>query len=251
MKLARDTWLIFQRQMVLFLRSPIGAVIGVIQPLFYLVLFAPLLRPALGVADQTASYRVFVPGLLVLLTIFAGLFVGLGLLEEVREGVVERCRVTTISRLALLLGRALRDVVTILFQAVVLTVAALPFGLRVELGGLLLAFLLLGLVTIALSAFSYALALKLGDIRTLSPLVQLLSQQLLLLSGVLLPMAFAPHWLRIIAAWNPFSYAVVGARALFAGDLGAGSVWTALFVIGGLAVLTVTWAARSFSRELR
>lgn len=251
MKLARDTWLIFHRQTLLFLRNPIGAVIGVIQPLFYLLLFAPLLRPALGVADQTESYRVFVPGLLVLLTIFAGLFAGMGLIEDARTGILDRNRVTPVSRLALLLGRSMRDVLVILLQAAILTIAALPFGLRVQLRNLLLTFLLLGLVSLTLAAFSYGLALKFRTIEALSPVVQLLSQQLLLLSGVLLPLMFAPTWLRVITAFNPFSYSVEAARALFAGDYTDNSVWQALVIMGVLVVAAVTWASRAFQRGLR
>jgi ABC-2 type transport system permease protein len=251
MKFLRDTWLIFQRQAQLFWRSPFGAVIGVIQPLCYLLLFAPLLRPALDVSNDAQAYRIFVPGLLVLLTMFASLFVGMGLLGEIREGVLDRSRVTPVNRMALLLGRSLRDMVVILLQATVLIVVALPFGLRVQVGDLLLAYLLLGLVTIGLSAFSYALALKLRSIRAVSPLIQLLSQNLLLLSGVLLPIALAPRWLRVIAAWNPLTYVVAGSRALFSGGIAATSVWQALAVSVALAALTVTWASRAFARGLR
>ena len=53
------------------------------------------------------------PGLLVLLAIFGGLFQGFGLIAELRAGVIERSRVTPVSRLALLLGRSLRDVVSL------------------------------------------------------------------------------------------------------------------------------------------
>lgn len=251
MKLIRDTWLIFGRQLTLFLRSPFGAVIGVIQPLFYLLLFAPLLAPALGSPNRADAYRVFVPGLLVLLTMFASLFVGLSLLEEIRGGVLNRSRVTPVSRTALLLGRSLRDMVVILLQATILIVVAVPFGLRVQIGDLLLAYLLLGVVTVGLSAFSYALALRLKSIRTVSPLIQLLSQNLLLLSGVLLPLAFAPHWLRLIADANPLTYVVNGSRALFGGGIATASVWQALAVSVPLAILCVVWASRAFARGLR
>ena len=74
------------------------------------------------------------PGLLVLLAIFGGLFQGFGLIAELRAGVIERSRVTPVSRLALLLGRSLRDVVSLIAQAVIITVLALAFGLRVQLG---------------------------------------------------------------------------------------------------------------------
>jgi len=43
MKLARDTWLVFGRYFGLFIRNPAWVAIGVLQPVIYLVLFAPLL----------------------------------------------------------------------------------------------------------------------------------------------------------------------------------------------------------------
>jgi ABC-2 type transport system permease protein len=48
MKLLRDTWLIFQRHMRLMLRTPIWIFLGVTQPIVYLILFAPMLKPALA-----------------------------------------------------------------------------------------------------------------------------------------------------------------------------------------------------------
>ena len=40
-----------------------------------------------------------------------------------------------------------------------------------------------------------------------------------------------------MAQWNPFSWAVDGTRALFAGDLGNDRVWQGLVIIGVLTVL--------------
>ena len=105
MKLLRDISLIFQRQMQLLLRNPVWILVGVFQPVMYLLLFAPLLEPALGVRSNAEAYEIFVPGLLVLLAIFGGLFQGFGLIAELRAGVIERSRVTPVSRFALLLGR--------------------------------------------------------------------------------------------------------------------------------------------------
>src|SRR3954451_12236931 len=210
MKLLRDTSLIFQRQMLLLLRNPVWILVGVFQPVMYLLLFAPLLKPALQVNSNAEAYEIFVPGLLVLLAIFGGLFQGFGLIAELRAGVIERSRVTPVSRLALLLGRSLRDVVSLIAQSVIITLLALAFGLRVQLGNLLLAYLLLGLIALMTSALSYGVALKARSEDALSPLMNTVAQPVLLLSGILLPLAFAPGWLKNVAKWNPFSWAVDG-----------------------------------------
>ena len=251
MKLVRDTSLIFQRQMQLLLRNPVWILVGVFQPVMYLLLFAPLLKPALGVRTNAEAYEIFVPGLLVLLAIFGGLFQGFGLIAELRAGVIERSRVTPVSRFALLLGRSLRDTVSLLAQAVIITLLALVFDLRVYLPNLLLAYLMLALISLMTSAVSYGVALAVKSEDALAPLMNTVAQPVLLLSGILLPLTFAPGWLQAIADWNPFSWAVNGVRALFRGDLGAPAVWQGLLIMAVLAALALTWAARLFARSVR
>ncbi|MGI5145621.1 ABC transporter permease [Plantactinospora sp. CA-294935] len=251
MKFARDTWLIFQRQFLLLVRQPVWLFVGIFQPVMYLLLFAPLLKPALQASSNAEAYRIFVPGLLVLLAIFGGLFQGFGLIAELRAGVIERSRVTPVSRLALLLGRSLRDVVSLIAQAIIITVLALAFGLSVFIGDLLLAYLLLALIALMTSALSYGIALVVKSEDALAPLMNTIAQPVLLLSGILLPLNFAPGWLQGIADWNPFSWAVDGARALFAGDLGNDAVWQGLSVMAVITALAVVWAAREFARSVR
>jgi ABC-2 type transport system permease protein len=54
-----------------------------------------------------------------------------------------------------------------------------------------------------------------------------------------------------VADWNPFSWAVDGTRALFAGDVGNDKVWQGLLITAVLTVLSVFWAARQFARSVR
>jgi ABC-2 type transport system permease protein len=112
MKLLRDTWLIFARNMLETLRSPVMVLLGLFQPICYLLLLGPIFN---GIAAAPGfppggALTVFTPGLLVMIGLFGSTFVGFGLIGDLRYGVVERLRVTPVSRLALLLGRALRAI---------------------------------------------------------------------------------------------------------------------------------------------
>lgn len=253
MKTARDTWLVFQRHMLLMIRTPMWVFLGIAQPIVYLILFAPLLKPALaslGTQSMSDAYRIYVPGMLVALAIAGGLTVGFGLLAERRAGVIERARVTPVSRLALLLGRALRDVVTLLIQAAIITVLSVPFGLYVRIGDVLLAFLLLGLLTLMASAVSYGIALKVRTEGVLGQVINNVAQPLLLLSGCLLPIALAPVWLQRIADFNPFAWAVDGMRALFVGRVADDAVWQSMLMMSVLTVVALAWSARLFARDV-
>src|SRR5690349_20755181 len=100
-------------------RSRIALVIGVVQPAAYLLLFGPVLKNTLPYG-QAHAWQIFVPGLLVQLVIFAAGIAGFSLIPDLRSGVVERMRVTPVSRCALLLGRCLKDAVLQLYQSVLL-----------------------------------------------------------------------------------------------------------------------------------
>jgi ABC-2 type transport system permease protein len=243
----RDTWLVFIRQCILVLRNPVWVIVGIFQPLCFLLLFGPLLDGM----PQVGGYEAFVPGLLIQLAMFGSMFVGFALIAELRAGVLERMRVTPVSRLALLLGRCGRDIVSLLVQALILVLIAVPFGLDVNVADLALALAMLALIGLLFSAFSYGVALLVRSEDALAPLLNSLVIPLLLLSGILLPLSLGPSWLQTIARWNPFSWAVDAARALFAGHPGDPDVWKALVIVGALAVAAATWSAREFARSIR
>lgn len=205
MKFLRDTWLVFERYLTVLLRNPAWVIIGVLQPILYLVLFAPLLK-SLAAAPGFPSggaYNVFVPGLLIQLGLFGASGVGFGLIAELRAGVIERFRVTPVSRFALLLGRALRDILTLLVQSLLLLLLSIPFGLQPTVTGVLVMLALVALIGLGMSSLAYAAALALRNEDSYAPLIFTLSLPLLLLSGVLLPLQLAPAWLQRIAQVNP------------------------------------------------
>ncbi len=250
MKTLRDTWLIFERSVYLTLRSPVWLFIGLMQPILYLVFFGPLLEKVVQAPGfpQGGAFNVFVPGLLIQIAMFGGSFVGFGLIAELRAGVIERMRVTPISRVAMLLGRSLRDVLFLLCQAVILIVIAVPFGLRLDGPAIALTLGLLALIGLALAPFSYTLGLVTKSEDALAPAINTIIFPILLLSGILLPMSLAPQWLQTLATFNPFSHAVDAARALFNGQPGNPEVVIGTVLMGGLAVLMLVLAGRAFGR---
>lgn len=239
MTFLRDTWIIFARSMRLSLRQPLWVLIGLMQPILYLVLFGPLLQTvAASSGFQGDAWQVFVPGLLVQLGIFGGLFVGFGIIAEWRSGVVERQLVTPASRAAIISGRTLRDVVVIVVQAIVLIGASFLMGLRIPVLAVLIALILIGLLGAAFSFISNAIGIATKSEDALAPLVNALALPILLLSGILLPMTLAPQWLQIVSDFNPFKHIVEALRAVFRGEfttpiVGIGTVLAVVLVVLG------------------
>jgi ABC-2 type transport system permease protein len=234
-------------------RNPGLIALTLAQPITYLILFAPFLKVAMadrGVDTYGDAYAVYVPGLFVAMGLFGGLFAGYGLLSALRQGVIDRCRVTPVSRTGLLLGRALMHVALLEFQAVAITVAALPFGLRVGLGDALTAYALLSLVVLLSISISYAIALLVRNENSLGILINTVGQPVSLLAGVLIPLTLAPLWVQEVALWNPFAWATDGLRALFTGNFTDSAVWQGAGVMVLACAISVGWAIHLFNREV-
>jgi len=249
-----DTLLIFRRQLRLSLRNPAWVIIGLVQPILYLAFFGPLLAQiaktgALGAHNQHDPWRFFVPGLLIQLGLFGAAFVGFTIIADWRAGVIERFRVTPVSRMALLAGRVLRDVLTLTVQATVLVVAGLAFGLRAPVVGVLIGMGLVAVVAVTLAAVSYAVGLTLKSEDALAPLLNMVMVPLMLLSGIMLPMTLGPSWLRDVAKATPFGYIINAMRDAFAGRYFTTVMAEGVAVSVGLAVVCLWLASRAFGRE--
>jgi len=252
MKLFVDIGLLFKRKMLETLRNPIFIIISMTTPIVYLVLFAPLLNHLTGVPGLTPGHalNLFIPGLLVIIAFLSGLFVGYVMIDEVKNGVLERMRVTPTSRFSLLAGRVLRDLVNMTVVVVLFVLIAIPFGYDLNVLGFLVELVLLAMILITTSSLGNALGVILGDEDKLSPIIQGINLPVILLSGMLLPMELAPKWLQVIAHFNPPYYVVEAGRQLQAGHFLNAKVGYAFLFMVPLTVFVVWWATRTFKRSV-
>jgi len=250
MSFFREFRLLFVRSVKGSLRNPVWLFLGLFQPALYLLLFAPLLQSLGNVPGFPAggAYSVFTPGLLVMIALFGTAYAGFGLVEHIRAGVVERLLVTPASRLAILLGYVMRDVVVLLVQSCIIIAIALPLGLSVSLPGLLVTFAMMVLTGTLMASCSYALALVLKREDSLASVINTVATPVLLLSGITLPLTLAPRIIRSIASVNPFAYEVTASRSLFQGNFADSAIVIGVVFLGSLAILAFIWAARSFRR---
>ncbi|MEU1201030.1 ABC transporter permease [Streptomyces sp. NPDC005813] len=243
--LLHDTALIYGRYLRQSLRSRFALLFGVLMPLLYLLFFGPLLT-GLPLGGRGSSWQLLVPGLLLQLGLFGAAFAGFAVIIENGQGVLERMRVTPVSRLALLLGRVLRDATVFVFQAVLLVLAAVAMGLRAPLPGVLIGFAFVALLTVSLGSLSYAMAMKVATPQEFGPAVNALTMPSMLLSGLMLPMSLAPGWLDVLSHFVPFRYLVDAVRDAYVGSYATAHMLYGVVVALGFTALSVTVGTRVF-----
>jgi ABC-2 type transport system permease protein len=220
----RDTATVFARESRPLVRDPFSVIFSLVQPLVFLGLFGPLLIGASG-GDVAGTLQWFVPGILVMVALFGTASTGANLLFEMQTGSHERTLVAPLSRGALLVGRALKEVVPLVIQGTIVVLVAVPFGFSLDVPGLIAGLVVLAVFGVGFGALSYRLALACRNRDWMFWMVhQTLLFPLMILSGMLLPLDDGPGWMKAAAAVNPLSYLVAGERALLAGDFGAPAV---------------------------
>ncbi|MFI5959946.1 ABC transporter permease [Cryptosporangium sp. NPDC051539] len=242
--LVRDTTVVFSRELRPVLRSPFSLIFTMVQPVFFLALFAPLLP------DDVGSLQWFVPGLVVMSCLFGTSVTGSNLQLEMQTGSHERMLVSPLSRPSLLIGRALKEIVPMLAQTVVLILVTVPFGFELHVAGVAIGLVILTVLCVGLGALSYALALaSRGQEWIFWSVQQTLLFPLLLIAGILLPIDNGPGWLKVLSHVNPLTYVVDAERVLFNGEVlsrtvAEGALAAALVGVAGLWV-----GVRSISRD--
>ena len=122
MKVVTQTLYLCGRVLRNLSRQPIWIVVMVVQPMFWLLLYSQLFRritelPGFG----TTSYIDYLtPGVAVMTAFFSGSWAGMGMIEDLDRGVLERFLATPASRAAIVFGRILEASIVASLQALLI-----------------------------------------------------------------------------------------------------------------------------------
>jgi len=237
------TYIIFKEEIRILIRNPFWIFYGLFEPVVYILLFMPFLKGVASTpgfpAESTAQF--FVPGLIIMTAMFNSSYSGFGVLELLESGFIERLRVTPVNRLALALGFVMQSVAVLIIQSIIICVVSLSFGFSINIIGIIFLLVLVFLVGVTLSSISYSTAFIVRDGGMLASIINFYVLPLFLLSGVMLPMSFAPKIIRTIALFNPFTYAVDASRALSDGIIGSSTVVLSFILFFIISAVTLQW----------
>ena len=193
---------------------------SLVQPLVFLGLFGPLLSGVAGDdgVDFGTTLQFFLPGVVVMITMFGASMTGANLQFEIMTGAFERILATPLARSALIIGRALKELTPLVVQALIITLIAVPFGFELFPAHMVVGLLILGVFGVGVGALSYALAIATRKTEWRSGRCSSrLLFPLLILSGMMLPLETGPEWMKALSKFNPLTYIVDAERALFSG----------------------------------
>lgn len=240
-----DTWVITRRNLIRNVRLPQLIFIATIQPIMFLVLFTYVFGGAIGQSIPPAANGEYVnfllPGLMVQIGLFGAIQTGVGLSEDLSQGVVSRFRSLPMARAAVLTGRTLSDAVRNAVVLVMMLVVAVLIGFRWQDGfaRMALAVLVVLAFTFAFSWIFATMGLALRSPEAVQPASFILTFPLVFASSVFVPVGTMPNWLRVFADNQPVTVVATAMRGLVLGPTVLPDGRTVLTQV----VLALVWCA--------
>ncbi|EMA42436.1 ABC transporter permease [Halococcus saccharolyticus] len=268
-----DAWVNFKRWNIKAVRNPFVLVVSLAQPIIFLVLFTQVFgQIATGAINQggglgTISYETYlVPAIVIQVSLAAAITSGIGLVNDIEEGMFEKVLVTPMNRTAVFVGKTAAEVLRIAAQIAIILGLGVLLGAEIATGivgalGIIAVGILFSLWFVSLSN---SLAVLTKDQESTIIAMNLLQFPLLFLSSAFLPLEALPEWIQTFARYNPITYGVDAARTLMLDvdvmtvlDVTAFSgIWNALvpalavlagldLVLGAIAVYLLSQASSS------
>ena len=220
-------------------RQPIWIVVMIVQPMFWLLLYSQLFRRITDLGSfGTSDYVDYLtPGVAIMTAFFSGSWAGMGMIEDLDRGVIERILATPARRSAIVFGWVLYSGIVATLQALLILLTGLVLGAtNGGVTGWLVILLASFLVAAGFAGVSHGLALLTRQEASMIAIAQFIGLPLLFLSSLLIARELMPDWMQTLSLLNPVEWATRAAR----GEALPGTSWDEL---GAFLVLLVAFAA--------
>jgi ABC-2 type transport system permease protein len=251
----RHSWQVALRYIRALLRQPAWIGISLLQPVIWLLLFGAVFKRAADIPGFTAgSYIEFLaPGIVVMLAISSAGWVGMGFIEDINRGTMDRLLVSPIWRGALNVGSVAQSVLSIVVQSLIVIGLSLAVGAHFHNGiaGVAVLVAVAGLLGAVFASLSNGAAVLTRQRETLIGIVTMVILPLTFLSSALMQQSLLPGWIRWIAKFNPVNWATEAGRSAAAANPDWGLIATRTGFLVLLLIASAAFATRAFNAYQR
>jgi len=251
----RHTHQVALRYIRALVRQPAWIGISIVQPVIWLLLFGALFKRTADIPGFTGgSYIEFLtPGVVVMLAISTAGWVGMGFIDDINRGTMDRLLVSPIWRGALNLGSVAQSVLSIVIQSVIVVALSIAVGARFHNGvaGVAVLIAVAALLGAVFASLSNGLAVLTRQRESLIGAVTMVTLPLTFLSSALMQQSLLPGWIRWTARFNPVNWAAEAGRSAAGTHADWGLIATRTGFLALLLLASATFATRAFAAYQR
>jgi ABC-2 type transport system permease protein len=241
------TWYLTGRKLHALVRQPWVLAFSVVQPVIWLFLFGQLFRKVIDIPGFAfgGSYLAYlVPGLVAMNAMANNMWAGMGMIEEIDRGTLNRFLAAPASRVGIMNATVAEQAVSTTVQSLIIVGLGLAGGARYYGGVAGVAVMVAAsvLVGVVFGALSNATGMLLRSREAIIGVYTFFMLPLIFLSSAFMQTELMPGWMQAIASRNPLNWAVQIGRSA----VSAHPDWGAIAVrCGGLLILAVACVAMS------
>ncbi len=247
-------YVIVARELKKFVREKSRLVSAIARPLLWLfIVGAGISR--LVPRETGVPYTQFIfPGIIGMTILFSSIFSSISIIWDKEFGFMKEILVAPVSRLSIVVGKALSGTIVSTIQAVII-LALFPFvGLKLGLTQVIGVVVICASMSFCISAFGIVLATFYDSYESFSVIMNFIIMPMFFLSGAMYPVKLLPDLLQIVAKLNPLTYGIDALKhVMFPLATGAMGPDFSLLTNTGVILLTslafVTVAGRAFERN--
>ncbi len=255
MTAVRQTAQVYLRGVRVYIREPAYLAMTITQPIIWLLLFGALFKSVTHIPGfGGGSYIDFLtPGVVVMLAVFSAGWTGMGLIEDINGGVMDRVLAAPVWRGALNAGMVLYGAVTVIVQTVLIVLLALVLGADYRGGvvGVLLLLLVAALLAAIFASLSNGVAVLARQRETLIGAVTFVQLPLTFLSAALMQRSLVPDWIGTVAKFNPVNWAVEAGRSAAMEKTDWGLVTGRIGLLVAVMLASAAFASWAFAKYQR
>ncbi|GAA0922055.1 MULTISPECIES: ABC transporter permease [Streptomyces violaceusniger group] len=239
-------------------RAPQRILSITLMPIMFVFLFGYLFGSSMNVPE--GDYHEYIMAGIFTQMMLAGVInTGVGVAEDLSNGLVDRFRSLPMGKGSVLLGRTLSDVLLNAISCCAMLSVGLLIGWRIHGGPLkaLAGFGLLLLLGYATAWLGSLVGLLLRDPQAVNSVAMVITMPLTFLSATFYPSQNLPGWVRPVAEWNPVTTLTTGMRELWGNPTGNGAdpafplrhpVAASLIMVVALLIVVIPLANRAYER---
>ncbi len=254
MTAARQSWQVYLRGLRVLKRQPAYLGMTLFQPIIWLLLFGALFKSVTRIPGFHGTYINFLtPGVVVMLAVFSAGWTGMGFVEDINSGVMDRMLTSPVWRGALNAGTIAYGAFMVVIQTILIVLIALALGANFEGGvaGVALLLVIAALLAAVVAALSNAIGILARQRETVIGAVTFVQLPLTFLSVALMQRSLLPSWIQSVASYNPVNWAAEAARSAAMQKIDWSLVASRIGFLAVLLMVAAYLATRAFAKYQR
>ena len=254
MTAVRQSWQVYLRGLRVLKRQPAYLGMTLFQPIIWLLLFGALFKSVTKIPGFHGTYINFLtPGVVVMLAVFSAGWTGMGFVEDINSGVMDRMLTSPVWRGALNAGTIAYGAFMVVIQTILIVLIALALGANFKGGvaGVALLLLIAALLAAVVAALSNAIGILARQRETVIGAVTFVQLPLTFLSVALMQRSLLPSWIQSVASYNPVNWAAEAARSAAMQKIDWSLVASRIGFLAVLLMVAAYLATRAFAKYQR